>query len=112
MLIAAYYAKVFNARVVGYILVAYMRNRYKKQKLIVVLILFLLSIFYTRENNVFASPPAPAPRCHVEGVNQKVTYNKASNDTQSGGPTDMATDMPERYSLEVFINKTTYVDGE
>jgi len=84
----------------------------KKQKLIFVSIIFLFSIFQIKVGKVFASPPAPAPRCYIEGTIQEVTHMDASSDNTNGGPTDRATDIPERYILKVIINKTSYIDGE
>ena len=81
---------------------------YKKLKLIALITLsFCLNI-----DKVLASPPAPSPRCYIEGTIQEVTHLDASNESRSGGPTDMANDAPDRYSLRILINKTTYVDGE
>ena len=83
-----------------------------KQKLIFVSIILLFSIFQVRASKTFASPPAPTPRCYVEGIIQKVTYKDALNNINPQGPTDMATYIPERYELKILINKTSYIDGE
>lgn len=82
------------------------------KKLLFVSIILSLIIFRSKTDRVFASPPAPAPRCYIEGIIQEVTHLDAQNNSGSGGPTDMATDVPERYVLKVNINKTSYVDGE
>ena len=97
-----------------------MNNVCIKQKLIFVSIILLFSIFQVRASKTFASPPAPTPRCYVEGIIQKVTHEDALNNninkcTQciyKQGATDMPTYIPERYELKILINKTSYVDGE
>ena len=83
-----------------------------KQKLIFVSTILLFSIFQVRVSKTFASPPAPAPRCYVEGIIQKVTHKDALNNINPQGPTDMTTYIPERYELKILINKTSYIDGE
>ncbi len=87
-------------------------NMCKKQKLIFALIIFLCSIFQIKVDKVFASPPAPAPRCYIEGIIQEVTHMEASSDNTTGGPTDRANDISERYVLKIIIDKISYVDGE
>jgi hypothetical protein len=84
----------------------------KNNKLILATIILFFSIFQVKINKIFASPPAPAPRCYIEGVIQEVIHMDASSDSTTGGLTDRATDIPERYVLKVNINKTSYVDGE
>ena len=82
------------------------------KKLLFVSIILSLIIFQSKTDRVFASPPAPAPRCYVEGIIQEVIHLDAQNNSGSGGPTDMATGVSERYSLKVLINRTSYIDGE
>lgn len=84
----------------------------KKQILVVILTIFLFPIFQIYFGKVFASPPAPAPRCYIEGVIQEITHKNAFVNNSTGGPTDRANNVPERYELKVLINKRSYVDGE
>jgi len=72
--------------------VSLVSNMYDKQKLIFASIIFLFSIF---QNKVYASPPAHAPRCYIEGIIQEMTYMNASNDSPAEGATDRV-DIPER----------------
>jgi len=77
---------------------------------IIYISLFFILFFYLSEN-IDASPPAPAPRCHIEGIIQEVTYKESWTDTNTSGPTDRLTSQPERYELKITINEASYVDG-
>lgn len=76
-----------------------------------IFILLLLGIFLRAAYRVEASPPAPAPRCRIEGLIQESVYKQSEPD-KPGGPTDAAESLPERYALKVKILKSQYEDGD
>lgn len=64
----------------------------------------------------FASPPAPSPMCHIEGVIKsvefKVAYDEACLKEPYGCPTDMNPHHPAQYFLDININSVSYASGD
>lgn len=77
--------------------------------------LFVLGFWASGITKVFASPPAPAPKCFVKGVIQKVRFEKAYElpcvKTKSC-PTDTQLSYPNRYYLSVNIHEVSFRDGD
>ena len=79
------------------------------------LILFLSAIAILSSAPVFASPPAPTPRCRITGivksVNFKEAYNEACLKEPHGCPTDMELYHPARYFIDINIDSASYISG-
>jgi hypothetical protein len=88
-----------------------------KKTAIILFLGFLVSegfVFFSN-NRVFASPPAPAPKCYVKGVIQNVRFEKAYElpcvKTRSC-PTDTQLSYPNRYYVSVNIHEVSFKDGD
>lgn len=72
---------------------------------------------FTKSSNisVFASPPAPAPKCYVSGVIQDVRFEKAHDNPcvkSNSCPTDVQLSYPDTYYLSVKIQSVSLKDGD
>ena len=77
--------------------------------------LFVLGFWDSGITKVFASPPAPAPKCYVKGVIQSVRFEKAYElpcVKISSCPTDTQLSYPNRYYLSVNIQGVSFKDGD
>lgn len=84
------------------------------RKIFFVFIMLAAIIFVT--NSVFASAPAPSPKCYIEGTIQSVEFKEAYNESclteEYGCPTDMEYYHPARYFFKIKIDSVSYVSGE
>lgn len=77
--------------------------------------LFALGFWASGITKVFASPPAPAPNCNVEGLIKDVRYEKAYESEclkMNSCPTDTRTKFPDLYYLTIKIENVSYKDGD
>jgi len=84
------------------------------KKTVFVLFFILWSSVNFSNTKVFASPPAPAPKCNVEGVIKDVRFEKAYESEclkTDSCPTDGQTKFPDLYYLTIKIDKVSYKDG-
>ncbi len=85
-------------------------NKYKFAKISLV-----ASLGFLLATPVFASSPAEAPTCHIEGTVQAVEYEEAQDSlcakSESGCPSDFPSHIPERYHLNVHIDSVSYISG-
>lgn len=90
------------------------------RKIFFIFSILALIIFFT--NFIFASPPAPAPKCYIKGVIQSIEFKNAYNEscltncdaTRLNGsccPTDMELYHPDRYILNITIKEVSYIEG-
>jgi len=77
--------------------------------------LFFLASAGIAEGTALASPPMPTPICNVSGAIISATFIKASVEPcvnePYGCPTDMQTNHPARYELDVKISSVKYASG-
>ncbi len=80
---------------------------------------FIFSIFILLvlvSNSVFASAPAPSPKCNIEGIIQSVEFKEAYDEPclteEFGCPTDMELRHPARYFLNIKIEDVSHLAGE
>ncbi len=81
---------------------------------LIFIFLFVLGLFGREDTKIFASPPAPAPKCYVEGVIKDVRFEKAYESEclkTNSCPTDTRTKFPDLYYLTIQIDKVSYKDG-
>lgn len=67
------------------------------------------------ERTVFASPPAPAPKCSVAGLIENVRFEKAYEEPcvkTKSCPTDMQLSYPDTYYLSVKIQSVSLKEGD
>lgn len=89
----------------------------RKISVCIIFFVFLLGLGFLASGitRVFASPPAPAPKCFVKGVIQKVRFEKAYElpcvKTKSC-PTDIQLSYPNRYYLSVNIHEVSFKGGD
>lgn len=88
---------------------------------IVLFYLLLLSfiggwLFFRFPNKpVFASPPAPTPKCYIKGIIQDVRFEKAYENPcvkNNSCPTDVQLSYPDTYYLSVKIQNISFKEGE
>lgn len=82
----------------------------------ILFVVSLLAVVLLVSNSVFASAPAPSPKCYINGVIQSVEFKEAYNEScltdEYGCPTDMELYHPARYFLKIKIIEVSYVSGE
>lgn len=89
----------------------------RKISVYIVFFVFLLGLGFWASgiSKVFASAPAPAPKCNVEGLIKDVRYEKAYESEclkTNSCPTDTQTKFPDLYYLTIKIEKVSYKDGD
>lgn len=78
---------------------------------------FIASLVFLKflERTVLASPPAPAPKCNIEGAIEDVRFEKAYElpcVKTNNCPTDTQLSYPNRYYLSVNIHEVSFKDGD
>lgn len=66
-------------------------------------------------NRVFASPPAPAPKCSVMGLIENVRFEKAYENPcvkTKSCPTDVQLSFPDTYYLSIKIQSFSLEEGD
>lgn len=78
---------------------------------------FIASWFFLKfpERTIFASLPAPAPKCYIKGLIQGVRFEKAYENScvkTNSCPTDMQLSYPDTYYLSVKIQNVSFKEGD
>ena len=76
-------------------------------------VITILAVLILVTNSIFASPPAPTPKCYIKGTIQSVDFKEAYNESclteKYGCPTDMEVQHPDRYFLKIKISEVSYL---
>jgi hypothetical protein len=76
----------------------------------------IIALLMLVSSSVFASAPAPSPKCYIEGTIQSVEFKEAYDEPclteKYGCPTDMELNHPARYFFKIKIDSVSYVSGE
>lgn len=92
------------------------RKNFYKKIIITVLFSILFSWIATMPSTlVFASPPAPAPKCYVSGVIQNVRFegeHEAPCAKTNSCPTDTQLSYPDTYYLSIKIQNVSLEGGD
>jgi len=76
----------------------------------------IIALIMLVSSSVFATAPAPSPKCYIEGTIQSAEFKEAYDEPclteEYGCATDMELSHPARYFFKIKIDFVSYVSGE